>query len=93
MEERNIGKLCGYPVCSHQLGPVPRQKYHISVEKRQVFDLTERKVGSLVGVTLFIGLRCICIDYRYAVNGRCPTVVLISESRSILLLSYRQQIQ
>ena len=44
VEERNIERLCGYPGCDKQLGPVPRQKYHISLERKQVFDLTERKV-------------------------------------------------
>ena len=44
MEERNIERLCGYPMCDRKLGPISRQKYHISVERRQVFDLTERKV-------------------------------------------------
>ena len=45
VEERNIEWLCGYPMCDRKLGPISRQKYHISVERQQVFDLTERKVG------------------------------------------------
>ncbi len=44
IEERNIGDLCGYPLCDSSLGPIPKQKYHIDVVKKQVFDLTERKV-------------------------------------------------
>ena len=44
VEERNIERLCGYPMCDRKLGPISRQKYHISVERRQVFDVTERKV-------------------------------------------------
>ena len=44
VEERNIGSLCGYPPCSNPLGPQPQQKYHISLAKKKVFDLTQRKV-------------------------------------------------
>ena len=48
VEERNIGGLCGYPLCPQSLGPIPQQKYHISVQRKQVVDLTERKVTSAV---------------------------------------------
>ena len=36
--------MCGYPLCSNPLGPQPRQKYHISLAQKKVFDLTQRKV-------------------------------------------------
>lgn len=45
VEERNIVGLCGYPLCNTALGPIPKQKYHVSLAKKQIFDLTERKVG------------------------------------------------
>ena len=44
VEERNIGHLCGYPVCGNALGEQPQQKYHVSLAQKKVFDLTERKV-------------------------------------------------
>lgn len=44
VEERNIEGLCGYPLCNASLGPTPKQKCHISVAKKQILDLTERKV-------------------------------------------------
>lgn len=44
VEERCISDLCGYPMCGNPLGEQPRQKYHISVSQKKVFDLTERKV-------------------------------------------------
>ncbi|XP_064650171.1 RNA polymerase II subunit B1 CTD phosphatase Rpap2-like [Lineus longissimus] len=42
-EERNIARLCGYPVCSKSLGPIPKQKYHISTKHNKVYDITDRK--------------------------------------------------
>ena len=46
VDERNIEHLCGYPPCGTRLGPVTAQRYHISLEKKQVYDLAERKVGN-----------------------------------------------
>ncbi|XP_065217961.1 putative RNA polymerase II subunit B1 CTD phosphatase RPAP2 homolog [Planococcus citri] len=43
IEERTIMKHCGYPLCSQILGPVPKQKYHISTTENKVYDITERK--------------------------------------------------
>eukprot|EP00731_Ephydatia_muelleri_P015628 Em0009g52a len=43
VDERNIEHLCGYPPCGTRLGPVTAQRYHISLEKKQVYDLAERK--------------------------------------------------
>jgi hypothetical protein len=41
VEERNIGGLCGYPACRNPLGTQPRQRYHISLAQKKVFDLTQ----------------------------------------------------
>ncbi|CAB3374514.1 Hypothetical predicted protein [Cloeon dipterum] len=41
--ERAIVKLCGYPVCSNLLGPVPKKQFHISLATNKVYDLTDRK--------------------------------------------------
>eukprot|EP00112_Aurelia_sp_Birch-Aquarium-sp1_P006740 Seg1738.8 transcript_id=Seg1738.8/GoldUCD/mRNA.D3Y31 product="putative RNA polymerase II subunit B1 CTD phosphatase RPAP2" protein_id=Seg1738.8/GoldUCD/D3Y31 len=43
VEERSIAKLCGYPLCSNKLAKVSRQNFHISVQRRKVYDITERK--------------------------------------------------
>ena len=43
IEERFSMKLCSYILCANQLKSIPRNKYHISVKTRQVFDLSERK--------------------------------------------------
>ena len=45
IEERSISGFCGYPLCPNPLKDVPAQKYHISVQQKQIFDITERKVG------------------------------------------------
>ncbi|XP_016961652.1 putative RNA polymerase II subunit B1 CTD phosphatase RPAP2 homolog [Drosophila biarmipes] len=43
VDEREINKLCGYPLCSSTLENIPKQKYSISASKNKVYDLTERK--------------------------------------------------
>ena len=43
IEERNIERRCGWPLCANLLKDVPTAKYHISLERRVVVDLTERK--------------------------------------------------
>lgn len=44
VDERNIDGVCGYPLCSENLAPAFQQKYRISVAKKQILDLTDRKV-------------------------------------------------
>lgn len=42
--ERSIIKICGYPICPNELPPInPKQKYHIDMKNRKIFDVTERK--------------------------------------------------
>ncbi|XP_078479025.1 putative RNA polymerase II subunit B1 CTD phosphatase RPAP2 [Lampetra planeri] len=43
IEERNIVKLCGYPICPNKLGKIPTQQYKISTKTNKVYDITERK--------------------------------------------------
>ncbi|KAH8353490.1 hypothetical protein KR084_011356, partial [Drosophila pseudotakahashii] len=43
VDERDINKLCGYPLCSNTLENIPKQKYTICASKNKVYDLTERK--------------------------------------------------
>lgn len=42
-EERAITKLCGYPLCSHELKDIPSQQYRISTKLNKVYDIKERK--------------------------------------------------
>lgn len=42
-EERAIGKLCGYPLCTNGLKNVPSQQFRISTKLNKVYDITERK--------------------------------------------------
>ena len=46
VEERNIVGLCGYPLCQEKLGPLPSQRYQINYQRKQVLDITERKVNT-----------------------------------------------
>ncbi|VVC32559.1 Protein of unknown function DUF408 [Cinara cedri] len=43
VEERFILKTCGYVICNQQLTCIPTQQYKISLIKKKVFDITERK--------------------------------------------------
>ncbi|KAJ8274295.1 hypothetical protein COCON_G00089200 [Conger conger] len=43
VEERNIARMCGYPVCTNKLGSVPKQQFKISTKTNKVYDITERK--------------------------------------------------
>ena len=47
VEERHIELLCGWPMCSNILSDVPTARYHVSLRRRIVLDLTHRKVSSL----------------------------------------------
>lgn len=62
MDERNIEQLCGYPPCSIPQGPQPRQKYHISLAQKKVFDLTQRKVGHTFSTEGRVVDECIMFD-------------------------------
>ncbi|XP_053675477.1 putative RNA polymerase II subunit B1 CTD phosphatase RPAP2 homolog [Anopheles nili] len=43
VQERAIGKICGYPLCDNKLTDIPKQQYVISVTRSKVYDITERK--------------------------------------------------
>ncbi|KAI5734078.1 hypothetical protein M8J77_002156 [Diaphorina citri] len=43
VEERAILSKCGYVLCGHSLGNIPKKQYHISTLHNRVFDITERK--------------------------------------------------
>lgn len=51
IDERHIELLCGWPMCSNKLGDVPTARYHVSVRRRVVVDLTQRKVYRNVHTT------------------------------------------
>ncbi|XP_055643827.1 putative RNA polymerase II subunit B1 CTD phosphatase RPAP2 homolog [Toxorhynchites rutilus septentrionalis] len=41
--ERAIDRLCGYPLCEKKLENIPSQQFVISLSKKKVYDITERK--------------------------------------------------
>lgn len=43
VEERAIVFLCGYPLCDNKIAQVPKQKYHICMKSKKVYDITHRK--------------------------------------------------
>lgn len=44
VQERFILKLCGYPLCSNKLTKEWKQKYHVSLSDKRVYDVDERKL-------------------------------------------------
>ena len=47
VEERAIGKQCGFSLCSNRLEKVWKQQYCIHLSSKKVFDVTHRKVHEL----------------------------------------------
>ncbi|CAN7939138.1 unnamed protein product, partial [Ixodes hexagonus] len=43
VEERAIVLLCGYPLCNIKIAQMPKQKYHICMKSKKVYDITHRK--------------------------------------------------
>lgn len=43
VEERVILLFCGYPLCNKKIVRLPKQKYHICVKTKKVYDITLRK--------------------------------------------------
>lgn len=43
VEERAILLLCGYPLCNKKITQMPKQKYHICMKTKKVYDITHRK--------------------------------------------------
>lgn len=48
VEERAIGKMCGYPICGNKIPDMPSKKYHISTKLNKVYDITDRKVSACI---------------------------------------------
>lgn len=58
VQERCILKLCGYPLCSNKLVKEWKQKYHVSLRDKRIYDVNIRK--------LYCSVRCMdtSIEYR-----------------------------
>lgn len=57
VQERHILKICGYPLCSNPLTRVWRQKFHVSLKDKRIFDVEIRK--------LYCSVRCMDQSIRY----------------------------
>lgn len=44
VQERYILRLCGYPLCSNKLTKEWRQRYHLSVKDKRIYDVEVRKL-------------------------------------------------
>lgn len=58
VQERFLLRICGYPLCSNQLIKEWRQRYHVSLKDRKIYDVEVRK--------LYCSVRCMdtSIGYR-----------------------------
>lgn len=61
--ERALTKICGYPLCRGQLGPVKKQQYHISLKDNKVYDITERKVSRENYTIKILGKKCVTVFF------------------------------
>lgn len=57
VQERFLLKLCGYPLCSNKLTKEWKQKYHISLKDRKIYDVEIRK--------LYCSTRCMDTSTNY----------------------------
>lgn len=44
VQERYILKICGYPLCSNQLERIWKQKFHVSLRDKRIYDVEIRKL-------------------------------------------------
>lgn len=43
-QERYLQKLCGFPLCSNELSKEWKQRYHISLKDKRIYDVEIRKL-------------------------------------------------
>lgn len=56
-QERYILKLCGYPLCSNELIKEWKQRYHLSLRDKRIYDVEIRK--------LYCSVRCMDASIKY----------------------------
>lgn len=58
VQERYILRLCGYPLCSNKLTREWKQKFHVSLRDKKIYNVEVRK--------LYCSVRCMntSLDYR-----------------------------
>lgn len=57
VQERYILKICGYPLCSNNLTREWKQRYHVSLKDKRIYDVEVRK--------LYCSVRCMDISIKY----------------------------
>jgi hypothetical protein len=56
-QERHILKICGYPLCSNGLTKEWKQRYHVSLRDKRIYDVEVRK--------LYCSVRCMETSLKY----------------------------
>lgn len=57
VQERYILKLCGYPLCSNKIVKEWKQRYHLSLKDRRIYDVEIRK--------LYCSVKCMDSSNKY----------------------------
>lgn len=57
VQERYLSQLCGYPICSNRLTKVWKQRYHVSLRDKRVYDVDVRK--------LYCSVKCMDASLSY----------------------------
>lgn len=57
VQERYLTKLCGYPLCSNKLTKEWKQRFHVSLKDRRIYDVEVRK--------LYCSAKCMDISVNY----------------------------
>lgn len=60
-QERYLSKMCGWPICSNELTKVWKQKYHVSLRDKKIYDVEIRK--------LFCSVHCMNTSNKYRDNN------------------------
>lgn len=61
VQERFILKICGYPLCSNKLEKEWKQRYHVSLREKRIYDVEIRK--------LYCSVRCMDNSKNYRDNN------------------------
>lgn len=57
VQERHILKLCGYPLCSNKIVKEWKQRYHLSLKDKRIYDVEIRK--------LYCCVKCMDTSIKY----------------------------
>lgn len=57
VQERYLQKICGYPLCSNEITKEWKQRYHVSLRDKRIYDVEVRK--------LYCSVKCMDTSIKY----------------------------